>query len=273
MTDDDAHAFRTLFRAERDALLPQLDDLNPDDWHRPSPCEGWDVLDVLVHMQLGAMVHSGLVENGLAGRDVPPWTVPEGADARTWFQQVHRDAHIEGPSRNLALLHERLARYDAVLAGISDDDLERPAWFYGLPATLRKVISAFVNDLIVHATDIRRPLGINPSFSTEGGHFAGQAVFPYLPMFVSAERLAGAAGTIRHVVDGETTLVSVGPMGAGVAPQPAAPADATLTTDGGTLALLAWRALPIADAEEGGRLQIEGDRGFVERYLGALRTP
>lgn len=39
-----------LFSAERRALLALLADLGPDDWARPTPCPGWDVLDLCAHL-------------------------------------------------------------------------------------------------------------------------------------------------------------------------------------------------------------------------------
>jgi uncharacterized protein (TIGR03083 family) len=272
---------RELIRAEGSTLLVQLERLAPDDWAGPSPCAGWDVLDVVVHMQLGTWVHTGMVANALAGRMEPPWTPPEGEDAHDTFRRVQREAHAEGPAHNLARLRERLAGYDAALARVTDADLERPAWFYGLPADLRKVVTAYANDLVVHSADVRRPLGLEPWFSPAGGRLVGQYVMPFLPMFTSAERLGRASGTVRQVVDGITTVATLGPDGVRVtAPEddPDAPAarpepSATIVADGGTWALLTWRQLPPVEAERLGTLRITGDRALVERYLGAIRTP
>src|SRR5204862_3691603 len=112
------------------ALLAQLERLTPDAWSRPSPCAEWDVLGVLVHMQLGAWVHTGMVANALAGRMEPPWTLPEGADAHETFHRAQQEAHAEGPSANLERFRERLARYAETLAGDSDDALAQPARCY-----------------------------------------------------------------------------------------------------------------------------------------------
>src|SRR5262245_38247805 len=108
--------YRELIAAEGSALLAQLDRLTPDEWSRPSPCDGWDLLEVIVHMQLGTMVHTRMVENALAGRLSTAWPLPEGTDARAYFKQVHQEAHDQGPAANLAQLRERLPSYDAALA-------------------------------------------------------------------------------------------------------------------------------------------------------------
>jgi uncharacterized protein (TIGR03083 family) len=279
---------RTLFRAEGASLLAQLERLTADDWSRPSPCDGWDLLDIVVHLQLGLTVHTRMVENGLAGLGEPAWGLPDGVDARTHFRQVHQQEHEAGPAHNVARLREHLAVYESAISRASDADLSKPVWFYGLPdSTLRRPISAFVNDLIVHATDIRRPLGLDPLFSPAGARFAGQATLAFLPMFTSADRLGGAAGVVHQAIDGLESRVTVGPGGVRITADAASDASdpsavaadrppariGALSTDGGTWALIVWRGLTPAEAERQGRLQISGDRPLVEAYLGAIKTP
>jgi uncharacterized protein (TIGR03083 family) len=283
--------YRELIRSEGASLLAQLERLPDEAWATPSPCSDWDILSVVVHLQLGLMVHARMVENGLAGRMVPPWTTPEGIEARDYFRQVHQDSRAEGPAVNLALLRQRLAGYDAALAQASDADLDKDVWFYGLPgSTLRRPIAALTNDLIVHATDIRRPLGLEPVFSSEGARFTGLATLALLPMFTHAALLGGATGVVRQTIDGQTSTVTLGPDGiqvssdAATSPTPSTgaaadvePSPATrvgeLTVDGATWTLLVWRQIPPADAERSGQLQISGDRALVEAYLGAIKTP
>ncbi|MFN8633544.1 MAG: maleylpyruvate isomerase family mycothiol-dependent enzyme [Chloroflexota bacterium] len=279
--------YRELIRSEGSALLAQLERIKQDDWSRPSPCEGWDLLNVVVHMQLGTMVHTRMVENALAGKLETPWAVPEGIDARTYFQQVHRETYDRGAPYNLAQLRERLPGYDAALAHATDDDLAKPAWFYGLPdTTLRNPISAFANDLIVHASDIRRPLGLEPWFSPAGSRYAGAFSHAILPLLTTADRLAGLSGTVQQTVDGVTTIATLSSAGLSIAPAAPLPhsgpeggmggdgtPDASIDTDGGTWVLLTWRSFPPAEAERLGRVQIGGDRALVERYLAAIKTP
>ena len=44
------HEFPPLFALERDRLLKMLRSLGPTDWRRPTPCPGWDVLGLCVHL-------------------------------------------------------------------------------------------------------------------------------------------------------------------------------------------------------------------------------
>jgi uncharacterized protein (TIGR03083 family) len=273
--------YRELIRAEGSALLAQLERLTDEQWAQPSPCDGWDILDVIVHLQLGTMVHTRMVENGLADGMEPAWGLPAGADPREHFRRVHQEAHAEGPAANLARLRERLAGYDTALAQASDADLDRPVWFYGLPdSNLRRPIAAFTNDLIVHASDVRRPLGLEPWFSPAGSQFAGAATLAYLPMFTAADRLAGAAGIVRQTIDGVTSTVTLSPSGIQVTPDtgpaslaattpasPASPSHAATpaaagatTSPGGTASpgLASTDATPPASAPKVGELATDG---------------
>ncbi len=63
-----ADDYRALLQTEGEALLALLDSLRADDWSRPTACAGWDVLDVLIHLNYGTALHVKLLVNGLAGR-------------------------------------------------------------------------------------------------------------------------------------------------------------------------------------------------------------
>ncbi|PXY30266.1 hypothetical protein BAY59_13755 [Prauserella coralliicola] len=118
-----------LVRAERLSLADFLEGLAPDDWAVPSLCAGWTVRDVAAHLawapvqgpreMLGLLLRSGFRVNRLS------------ADAARRWAERGRDAI-------LAQLRENAA------SGA------RPA---GTPET------AALADAMVHALDIRRPLG------------------------------------------------------------------------------------------------------------------
>ena len=267
--------YRALVQSESEALFDQLAGLGPDEWSRPTACEGWDVLDVLVHLNLGSAFHVAMVRNTLAGQHRPAWEdwdLPAGADPSEWFRKFHRDSHADGPEVNMTAFREQATRYAALLEQATDADLDRPGWFYVGEAPLRIIVAARTFDLILHGADVRRPLGIQPTFSPEGRLFAGKYVSRSLSTFWKLELAEGATGTIRQEVDGDTVHVVPAPDGLRFAP-PDGPTDAAITTDGGTWSLLTWRKLPLREAEAAGLATVTGDWTLVERYLGAVRTP
>lgn len=265
--------YRSIIHDEGGLLLDQLERLDDADWSRPTACAGWDVLDVLVHLRLGTVLHSTLVRNTLAGRMVPPWGdlgVPPEANPSECFRERHREAHATGPAPNLAGFRAAHLDYAARLDEVSEPDLDRVGNYVG-EMPLRFMIAARTFDLIVHAVDVRRAVGIEPLFSSDGAQFAGQFVSRSLSMFWKPQGAAGATGTIRQEVDGNAVHVTLAPDGLTFAP-PDGTADASIVADGGTWTLVTWRKLPLADAEAAG-MAVTGDRALVERFLAAIQTP
>jgi uncharacterized protein (TIGR03083 family) len=274
-TASEIEMYRALVEQESAALLDQLGGVRPADWSRASPCEGWDVLDVLVHLRLGTAFNAALVRNALDGKTDAPWAafgIPDGADPLEYAGRIHRGHHAEGPGANLEGFRDEVDAYRALLDGISEEDLDRPTWFFGGLVPLRMAIAARTFDVVLHASDIRRPLRIRPPFSPEGRLFAGKYVSRTLGNFWQPDLFGNGVGTIRLDVDGDQVNVVASPAGLQYA-APDGPADAVLGTDGGTWALLTWRKLPLDDAERVGAATGEGDRALLRRFLGAIRTP
>ena len=68
-----------MLRAERREMAEFLGSLNPDDWARPSLCDGWTVLEVTGHV--ASVV--GLTRVELVGRVFRYGTGTDGANARS----------------------------------------------------------------------------------------------------------------------------------------------------------------------------------------------
>ena len=55
-----------LFMPDRRALLALFDELEPDDWKRPTACAGWDVRDVALHVLGGDLGNIAIRRDGVA---------------------------------------------------------------------------------------------------------------------------------------------------------------------------------------------------------------
>ncbi|WP_280399018.1 maleylpyruvate isomerase family mycothiol-dependent enzyme [Nocardia carnea] len=123
-------------RAERLALIADLEPLSAQQWETPSLCAGWSVHDVLAHIVASAKT----TKFGFA------W---EFARARFDFDRFTANGVERERGARPA---ETLDRLRAVL----DRKVSPPA-----PADSRLV------EMIVHGEDIRRPLGISRDYSQE----------------------------------------------------------------------------------------------------------
>jgi uncharacterized protein (TIGR03083 family) len=125
-----------LIRAEREALVSDLDQLEEPQWATQSLCAEWTVRDALAHMTatakmtpprfFGKFIGSGFRFNVMSARDIATERGTSGADALARFRSVlGASTHPPGP------------------------------------------LEAMVGEVVVHGEDIRRPLGIRHKYADD----------------------------------------------------------------------------------------------------------
>ncbi|MBC7762647.1 MAG: maleylpyruvate isomerase family mycothiol-dependent enzyme [Candidatus Saccharibacteria bacterium] len=123
----------TIVHKERDALIRDLETLNPEEWTTPSLCPGWDVHDVLAHLVDDAKT----TPLGFVGRMV---TAGFNFD-RTNALGIARERSAD-PAHTLATFRK-----------VRNRTTSAPA-----PSITRWV------EIFVHGEDIRRPLGMEHQY-------------------------------------------------------------------------------------------------------------
>lgn len=151
-------------RTERLALVEQLATLTPAEWSTPSLCQGWTVQDVAAHLAWAPALGPG---HGLV----------ELVRARFWPNRLIADTALRWSARGP----------DAIVSQLRTNALSdaRP------PAV---PLAAVVVDAVVHAVDIRRPLGrsraIDPTVFRVAADFCAGARWP-------SSTMLGGGGTRR----------------------------------------------------------------------------
>ncbi|GIG40438.1 maleylpyruvate isomerase family mycothiol-dependent enzyme [Cellulomonas phragmiteti] len=115
--------------AERAALADDLAALAPADWRHATLCEGWDVEDVVAHLTAAASIGRWAWLRSIVGARFRP--------------EVHNRRRLEehrGPTPAATL-----DRFRAVVGSTTAPSGHVPA---------------YLGEVVVHAQDIRRPLGI-----------------------------------------------------------------------------------------------------------------
>lgn len=135
-TSDDAPAGRSpselsdVIRSERLALLDLLETLTPAQWATPSLCTGWTVQDVAAHVAWAPVLRPPAAVTGIA---------KAGFRLNAFSADIARRWATRGPEAILTQLRANAA-HDV-----------KPV---GVPRV------AALSDAVIHAVDIRRPLGI-----------------------------------------------------------------------------------------------------------------
>jgi uncharacterized protein (TIGR03083 family) len=125
-----------VIHAERKALAGDLQDLTAERWATPSLCSPWTVRDVLAHMTSTASL-------------TPPAFVAKLASTGFSFDKLQEGGIAAQRGDSPA---DTMAHFEAV-----EDSVKHPPG----PA------DTWLGETIVHAEDIRRPLGIEHSYPTE----------------------------------------------------------------------------------------------------------
>jgi uncharacterized protein (TIGR03083 family) len=134
-----------LIRAERVALIADLENVSDPQWSTQSLCSAWTVRDVLAHMTTTAKMTPGRFFGKFAG---------------TGFQ--FNAMNEKGVKQELgATPADTLARFKAQL-----DRTTAP------PGPL----DAMVGEIVIHSQDIRRPLGIAHTYQPEALTLVGDFV-------------------------------------------------------------------------------------------------
>jgi len=125
--------------------------LSDEDWHRPTPCPGWDVAAQFAHM-IGT-------ESSLAGQAQPgadpgnPDHVknPIGRSNEVWVASMTTAPRIEVLDRFAEITASRLQ----ALRAMSEEEFSAPSWTPVGDADYRRFMQIRVFDCWVHEQDIR----------------------------------------------------------------------------------------------------------------------
>jgi uncharacterized protein (TIGR03083 family) len=157
-----------LIRAERVALIADLEPLTDAQWSTPSLCAGWTVRDVLAHMTTTAKMTPGRFFGRLAGT---------GFRFNAMNAKGVREEQGATPADALAGFKAQLDRTTAP------------------PGPL----DAMVAEIVIHSQDIRRPLGIAHAYQPDALTLVGDFVIKGNLLLGGKRRATGLTLTATDV--------------------------------------------------------------------------
>ena len=180
-------------RDERTRLVSYLEGLPEAAWDKPTLCEGWAVRDLVSHLIGNA---ADIVAQNLDGAGSPEYNQ----------RQVNERAG-RSPAELLAEWAEAGPAFESSIEALDDNFWNTPYLDFG---TVGEALQRFVEDIWVHAQDIRIPLGDEPT--------AGPGVDATLDVIARelpkrCDRLAPGVASVRIATDGTTRDVNIGPDG------------------------------------------------------------
>jgi uncharacterized protein (TIGR03084 family) len=217
--------------AQDEELAGLLTGRSDDDWHRPSPCEGWDVADVVLHVaQTNELAIASLegafpaMAERLAGDETRPGNVDDAADLMVEQERGATAGEIFDRWQRTANRFLELA--DAT------DLSQHVTWVAG-ELSARTLVTTRLSETWIHTNDVADALGVPLAPTERQRHIARLAwrTLPYAFARSGKELTGPVAFDLR------------GPSGDSWEFTPDDPALTTVTGSGAELCLVAARRL------------------------------
>ena len=247
----------------------------------PSPCDKWNVGEVIAHLDWFADTYGGMMERGLRDDQspteglpsVPPGTPNRQVIVDEYYGQAAIDRRRNLGQDLISAFTEQYDRLNNVLAGIGPEDWDKPCCH---PSGLRSVesfIPTIIAELALHEWDIRSTLEPSPPVSEESMPFLMEKIpgnrgrpwsiaFPDMKDAPRTVRyrfeLTGEAGGNQDIlVEGDKARME--PAGEGSA-------NLTLAGDTGTFIRLIRGRLRLESEIAIGGFNAKGDLGLVPGF-------
>ena len=147
------------FEATR--LREFLSGLDEQSWSRDSACEGWALGDVVAHLSAGAEGWVNSITRALAGDAGPPPGQSFLAAGERGSDIISQGAISYRQQAGSKLLENYIAGYDRLCQLLSELhawDWEKPCYHRRGPIPISEYVEVRVQELVVHAWDIRSGL-------------------------------------------------------------------------------------------------------------------
>ena len=262
-----------LIRSESQRLKVYFNTLPPDALKQPSPCEMWNVGEVIAHLVWIVETYGHMMERGLHG-DVSPTegfpSIPPGTpNPQVIIEEFYGQAAIDRRrSLGQGLISAFTEQYDwlnNVLAGIGAEDWDKPCYHSVALRSVESFMPTFLAELALHEWDIRSTM--EPSTPVSEG------IIPVL-----LEKIPGNRGRPWSMIFPATTnspaplryrfqLSGIGANKLDVVVEDTkahletavkAPANVSVNCDTGTFVLLMYGRQTLGSAMSSNRLTAEG---------------
>ena len=261
-----------IIRALSNDLAAFLHGLPEDIWRDAetyaSPCDQWNIADVVAHLIAIANMKTLSIERALKGSVSPPmgWR-KTSAEERQREIAALREAFDEDlfPEFNVSCL-----RLNRLLASLDPEQYDMPAWHPAAVMDVSRLIGLRLMELAVHGWDIRYGVDRNASIARIAIPYLKEWVPNWLRACFRQPQDLERDVTLRFALTdslGEARDLRVRRDGFSLSESdPNARPDAIISLDSSAYVLFLMGRIPIRRSIRRGRIALDGDQGLAERF-------
>jgi uncharacterized protein (TIGR03083 family) len=264
-----------LVQAESARLLQYLHALPADAWSQPSACTQWQIQDVVAHVAGAAEFYVDTLTRGLQGDTAPPEGFPSAGTVNA-AAMAEPLAHMARTKREqlgdqvLATCEAAITRLNALLAGVSPHEWERPCYHPWRLMPVQQFLPMSLQELVLHGWDVRSRLEPETPLAPESlpalleliatSRTSGFLTWAFrpgarlsTPVCYRFEVMGAVPSRVDIIVEGDrASIAEAGDM----------PASVTFHCDPETYVLVMYGRLSLEAARAMGRLRVEGDQAL-----------
>jgi uncharacterized protein (TIGR03083 family) len=267
-----------LIHAESKRVKALVASLSKEALERSSPCQKWDVGEVVAHLTWFAQTYGGMMERGLRGDQSPtegfgavPGTL-SGPEIAELYGQSAIDLRSTLGDNLSATFTERYDWLNDLLKGIGLEDWDKPCFHTLRIRSVESFIPTIVGELAVHEWDIRSTLEPSPALSVNSIPVLMEKIpGNRLPWSTPFSARPPAPGPIR------CRFELTGPGGAGkdiiiegdkarMEDSNGGPANLCLSGDTESFVLLIYGRQSFASSISSGRFKPDGNKDLVPYF-------
>ena len=268
-----------LIRSESTRLMEYFNALPPEALERPSPCEMWNVGEVIAHLIWFAEYYGGIMERGLRGDQSPtggfppPGTPNRQVIVDEFVGQAAIDLRRSLGQKLIPAFNERYDWLNDMLKGMGPEDWDKLCYHSTGLRSVASFLPTLISELALHEWDIRSTLEPSPPVSQESMSVLMEKIPSNRsrPWSISFPDMKDAPGPIRYCFEltgeagGKQDILVEGNK-ARMEPAGDGSANLTLAGDTSTFILLMYGRLRLETAIATGGFDAKGDPGLVPGF-------
>ena len=263
-----------LARLEAERLASYLGSLSPEGWNHATACDLWQVGDLAGHLVWIGEFYVTFITRALAGDVTPPPGSPKdqryaGLPPEDFYDLTAREYREDLGADLLPAFVRHFEELNALLDSLTPGDYEKPCFYHSGNRPLWTLADLTVQELAVHAWDIRSRTEPGAPLSPESQPVLLERVVQRPQPAVPLPQTVDGPVTLRFQLSGAVARAydfTLTTESTSITESGGSPAAATLSCDAETFILSLYRRLSLAEAIANGLVALSGDENLARAF-------